>query len=445
MHCSEFCLVKKLFVYLLLVCSCNYSQAQAYLPFKQILNYTRKQAPNHFDSSLHYLTNRLGVEIHYLYPLYQAIGWEEKLKKQMGDKVYYDNFSQFLAFAGDYAMASEFVSKSFDPLPDTVAKKISEEVNDLTGIQYAPAKDAIADNAQYYRVMMINEDRAKPEHRAFTYSLLNDLYKKGYRYLAMEALNNLSNHCLDSLNVFTGFYTNEPVAGELVRKALQLGYKLISYEDTLAYKHTNSQRDSMQAANLYEVIKKDPAAKMLVHAGDGHIAEENTGDYFPMGYWFKKISGIDPFTIEQTGLTEGSNFEYGKIFYDYFVTRFAITEPSVIFQNKRPFNPFGIKGYDLLVLHPPTRYQQDRPSWLSLSGERQPVLIQPTERNLFFVQAYYDKEYQEGLTRFIVPADQTYITNRDGYYCLFLKKGNYKAVLRDISYKILSVKTVEVK
>jgi len=437
--------VKKTLVlfFLLLFSFCLHSQQ--YLPFQQIKSYLAKQPPNRYDSSFNYLTNRLGFEIHYLYPLYQAIGWEDRLRKQLGDKTYYDNLGQFLAFAGDYATATAYASKSFDPLPDSVEKAIADEVQQLKGIQYASAKEAIVENAQYYRVIMINEDRAKPVHRAFTYSLLGDLYKKGYRYLAMEAFNNLSNHVLDSLNVFTGFYTNEPVAGELVRKALQIGYTLVSYEDTLASVHTASQRDSIQAANIYGVIKKDTAAKILVHAGYGHIAEESNGSYLPMGYWFKKISGVDPLTIEQTALTEGSNFEPGRIFFNYFTTRFTITEPSVIFQNKRPFNPFRTKGYDMLVLHPPSKYQSERPSWLSLSGERQLVLVQPTERNLFFVQAYYENEYHEGLTRFIIPADQTYISNRDGYYGLFLKKGQYKIVLRDVSYKILSIKDMEVK
>lgn len=438
-------MVKKNFLLsLILLFSCCL-HSQEYLPFQQIRSYLKNQPPNRYDSSLNYLTNRLGFEIHYLYPLYQAIGWEERLRKQLGDKTYYDNLSQFLAFAGDYTTASIYASKSFDPLPDSVEKAIAEEVQQLKDIQSASAKESIVDNAQYYRVIMINEDRAKPVHRAFTYSLLNDLYKKGYRYLAMEALNNLSNHSLDSINVFTGFYTNEPVAGELVRKALQIGYQLISYEDTLATVHTASQRDSIQAENIYEVIKKDSTAKILVHAGYGHIAEEKNSDYWPMGYWFRKISGIDPFTVEQTALTEGSNFEAGRIFYKYFTNRFSITEPSVIFQNKRPFNPFRTKGYDMLVIHPPTKMQSERPTWLLLSGDRQPVSIQPTERNLFFVQAYYEHEYHEGMTRFIVPADQTYSTNRDGYYGLFLKKGKYKIVLRDVSYKILVVKDLEVK
>ncbi|MEI9807739.1 MAG: hypothetical protein WDO16_07610 [Bacteroidota bacterium] len=424
---------------------CSITTAQEYLPFKQVRNYTGIQQANKFDSLQKYLTNRIGFELHYLYPLYQAIGWEGKFKKLLGEKRYYDNFSQLLSFTGDYAMASEYVTKGFDRLSDTTVKTIAREISQLQNIQYASAKEAIVSNAGYYQVIMINEAHAKPVHRAFTYSLLEDLYKAGYRYLAMETFNNYANHCLDSLNVFTGYYTNEPVGGELVRKALQLGYKLVSYEDTTAYDHTSSQRDSVQAQNIYSVIQQDPSAKILVHAGYSHICEEKIGDYRPMGYWLKKISGIDPFTVEQTSLTQGSDFEYGRLYYDFFTDKFFINTPSVIFQNKRPFNPLQEKGYDLNVIHPPTIFQYNRPSWISLNGERQPILVQPTERMLFLVQAYYENEYSEEAVNVLIPADQTYITTKEGYYCLYLRKGKYKIVLRDIGYKVLSVKDREVK
>jgi len=435
---------KYLFFTLLSFFTFAFTLAQSYLPFEQIGKYTKTQAPNKYDSSLKYLSNRLGAEIHYLYPFYQAIGWENKFKKTMGEKGFYASFSQMLSFAGDYRMAMAYSAKAFDSLSDAGIGSIADTVSKLKNIQYLPAKSSIISNAPHYRVIMINESHAKPVHRAFTYSLLEGLYKEGYHYLAMEAFNNYSNKCLDSINVFTGYYTYEPVAGELVRKALQLGFKLISYEDTLASSHTFSQRDSVQAANIYEIIKKDPSAKILVHSGNTHISEEKIGDDIPMALWFKKISGIDPFTVDQTGMTEGSEFEYGKIFYQYFNAWFNISASSILYQNKRPFNPLEEKGYDVIVMHPATIYQHNRPTWLSLNAERKITLVQPTEKMLFFVQAYYENEYSIDLLNYLVPADQTYITNREGYYCLYLRKGKYKIVLRDVSYKILSSKDLEV-
>jgi hypothetical protein len=96
-------------------------------------------------------------------------------------------------------------------------------------------------------------------------------------------------------------------------------------------------------------------------------------------------------------------------------------------------------------MHPATTYQHNRPAWLSLNGERKVTLIQPTVKMLFFVQAYYQNEHSADLLNYIVPADQTYITNREGYYCLYLRKGKYKIVLRDVSYKVLSTKDLEIK
>jgi hypothetical protein len=181
-----------------------------------------------------------------------------------------------------------------------------------------------------------------------------------------------------------------------------------------------------------------------VHAGYSHICEERIGDYTPMGSWFKKISGIDPFTVEQTTMTQGSDYEYARLYYEFFTDKFSITVPSVIFQNKRPFNPLLENGYDLHIIHPPSVYENNRPSWLSLNGDRQSVMVQPTEKALFLVQAYYENEYNTAIQNVFIPADQTYITNKDGYYCLWLRKGKYKIVLRDIGYKILSVKDKEV-
>lgn len=417
--------------------------SQSNYPFEQVRKYIKQQNPNKFDSSITVLTNRLGVEVHYLYPLYQAIGWEERFKKLLGEKNYYASFSQSLAFAGDNRSAITQLLRSFDTVSQSVKDQIIDTVNKLKNLQYVSAKEAIIKNAVFSQVIMINESHSKPEHRAFTYSLLEDLYKQGYRYLAMEALNNYSNKCLDSVNVFSGYYICEPIAAELMRKALQVGYKMVSYEDTV-YSNDLAKRDSIQASNIYSILKKDPSAKILVHAGYGHISKEKIGDMAMMGLWLKKISGIDPLTIQQTSLTEGSEFEYGKLYYDAFTSLIKFNEPSIFYQNKRPFNPFQEKGYDLILAHPPTLYKNNRPEWLTLQGERKPTLIQPTEKTLFFVQAYYENEYSKDNLTYIVPADQTYITNNEGYYCLFLRKGKYKIVLRDVGYKILATKDLEV-
>ena len=225
-----------------------------------------------------------------------------------------------------------------------------------------------------------------------------------------------------------------------------MGYTLIPYEDADASRHTGTQRDSVQAANIYSYVQKDPTAKILVHAGYGHIAEEPFGDgYIPMGLAFKKLSGIDPFTIDQTEMTEGSNFEYGRIFYDNYIKKYPLQNVSVAIQKGKPLSPLENTGIDLTIIHPKTIYKNGRATWYSLNGIRTETAIKPTERNLFMVQAYYENEYSEKRLGLIIPADQTYVAAENGYYYLYLQKGKYKLVHRDINYKPIATKDLEVK
>jgi hypothetical protein len=275
--------------------------------------------------------------------------------------------------------------------------------------------------------------------------LLEDLYKRGYHYLAMEMLNNFANHSLDKLNYLTGHFSSEPVAGELIRTALDIGFKLISYEDTLPAEHTATQRDSIQALNIYRVIQEDSTAKILVYAGYAHIAEKNIGeDFIPMGMAFKKISGIDPLSIDQTDMTEDGDFEYGKAFYDSYIQKFPITSPSIALVKDEPLNVTYNQLYDLTVIHPRTSYRDGRPTWLSLGGRRQPFYINPQNKNTFFVQAYYQFESFGAKPGQVVPADQTYIPTSKGSYLLYLRRGKYIIIFRDMGYKILKTQHIEV-
>lgn len=294
---------------------------------------------------------------------------------------------------------------------------------------------------------MINEAFAKPLHRAFTLSLLADLYREGYHYLAMEMLNNFSDHTLGKVSMHTGYYAAEPVAGELIRTALSLGYTLVSYEDTAAAVHSATQRDSVQAENIYAVLKQDTAAKILVHASFTHISKKvGPNGFIPMGLAFKRISGIDPLTIDQTDMTEESNFAYGRIIYQAYLAKFPLTQASIALVNGEPVNVTDKDLYDLCVIHPPTQYKDNRPQWLTLGGLREPVVIKPPVKGVFFTQAYYlnEIEHNDNTPWQLVPADQTYIPNGTGNYLLFLKKGKYKVFFRDINYQILNALVVEV-
>ena len=110
----------------------------------------------------------------------------------------------------------------------------------------------------------------------------------------------------------TGYYTSEPVYGDLVRTAFKLGYRVVPYE--WAGEYTPDNRERGQARNLVERILKDnPKAKILVHAGYDHIDE--TGELVgakTMAQRLKQMTGIDPLTIDQTEMTEHSAPEYER-------------------------------------------------------------------------------------------------------------------------------------
>jgi len=435
------CLLSLLFFFATAICT--FSQLSPFL--KQIKNYAARERPDNFDPEKTDFSNQVHGNLHYLLPLYASLLNEEKLIKKYTKAGFYSNASQLISFTGDYFSAIQFAVKGFDSLKSSVVRTIATHVEEFKGLSHTDARKYILEQTKDQQVVMINEAHCKPLHRAFTMSLLDDLYKQGFRYLALEALNNYSKQSLQRVDVNTGYYLAEPIGGELVRMALKLGYLLIPYEDTAASRHTGTQRDSIQADNIYKVIQKDPGAKILVHAGYGHIAEEPFGiDYIPLGLAFKKLSGIDPFTIDQTEMTDGSNFEYGRIFYDNYVNRYPIQNVSVAIQKNKPLSPLENTGFDLTIIHPRTIYKNGRATWYSLNGMRTEIAIKPTERSLFMVQAYYENEYSEKYLGLKIPADQTYVAAENGYYYLYLQKGKYKLVYRNINYQAISSKDIEV-
>ena len=207
-----------------------------------------------------------------------------------------------------------------------------------------------------------------------------------------------------------------------------MGYTLVSYEDTAALSehHTPTERDSIQAKNIYDVIKNDPSAKIFVYASYGHIAEKSSdSNYVPMAMAFKKISGIDPLTINQTDMSEGSSFGYGNALYKAYTQKYLLASSSVAMINNEPVNITNNNSYDVSVIHPPTTYRDGRAQWLSLYGLRQGVYINPNNKDVFLVQAYYKTEADEYSPGKIVPADQSYIPTNKGNYLLYLRKGKY--------------------
>jgi hypothetical protein len=433
----------------LLVITCFlsiFTYCQSNQQLHSLQQFLKTKRPPGYDSTLLQLTNIRAGSLNYFYPLYQLFSEEYKFRTLLSDSTYYDQLSEAIAFTGDYESALEYQQKEYDSSVNEVTlRQISKTINGYKDIRHVDARRYISFLARNYSVIMLNEAPNKPLHRAFATTLLEDLYKKGYRYLAMEMLNNFSDHSLSKLTPLTGHYSSEPVAGELIRTAQDIGYQLISYEDTAAAVHTPTERDSIQAMNIYKVIQQDSTARIFVYASYGHIAEKNISpDYIPMGMAFKKLSGIDPLTIDQTDMTEAGEFAYGKAYYDAYVQKYSISSPVIALLKDEPVNVTHNGLYDLQVIHPRTFYRDSRATWLDLGGRRQALYIKPSNPNSFFVQAYYQFESFGKKPGQVIPADQTYKPTPKGNYLLYLKRGQYIVLFRDMNYHILNTQHVEV-
>ncbi|MBS1600090.1 MAG: hypothetical protein JST75_17825 [Bacteroidetes bacterium] len=430
---------------LLFLCLFNICFSQSNRQLLYLRDWVKTNKPVGYDSTLNYLNYNIGNNLHYFFPLQQLYRDEKKFREILSDSGYNDALSQAVSITGDYSSALDYQRLNYKAEVDEVSRRqIYKVIQGMKDIKNVDAEKFISFIARNYQVIMMNESPNKPLHRVFMMSLLDDLYKRGFRYLAMEMLNNNSNHSLDKLTSTTGNYSAEPVAGEMIRYALDLGYSLISYEDTLAYKHRATERDSIQAVNIYRTIRMDSSAKIIVYASYGHIAEKGDGNYIPMGMAFKKISGIDPLTIDQVSMTEESDFAFGKFFYNAYLEKFPLTSSSIALINDQPINVTQSELYDLTVIHPPTTYRDARPTWLSLNGRRQPTYIKPSNKNTFFVQAYYQFESFSNKPGQLIPADQTYIPTSKGNYLLYLRRGKYIVIFRDVQYKALNTLHIEV-
>ena len=185
------------------------------------------------------------------------------------------------------------------------AKKIALSVNDsLYFEKFKPtnAKDYIINRSKKERVIIINEAHNNSRHRVFTTSLLKDLYKNGYRYLGVEALEDTLINKRKFPNLESGsLYLHESQYSNLIKEALDLGFTLFNYEYTYVKGKTGKDREIEQAENIAKMMALHPNDKFLIHCGYDHVNEGIPG----IKSWEKAMAGrlsdrtgVNPFTID---------------------------------------------------------------------------------------------------------------------------------------------------
>jgi len=349
-----------------------------------------------------------------------------------------DYYFQLLAWDESYVGNDAEAIADFDAeVPDHAPaskESIAQDEVLLNGYTTVDARQAILAAAADHQAVFINEAHHVPMDRAFTLSLLRGLYAKGFRYFAAETLTakdtDLQKRGYSTLS--TGCYTREPVFGDLVRTAIEIGYKVVPYEyegtrlsDPIA---RQNQRERGEAQNLYDrIFKNDPKAKVLVHAGYKHIAKRTvmmdltpgpfasknaSGTATMMALWFQRITKIVPFSIDQTHMMEHSSPAHESGYYQAALADNLLQEAPVVLQNKTGHyfvTPDDQTAYDMMVFHPRVQYEFGRPTWLSMNGLRQayalPGDLGVPANTSALVQAFYENEPAASA----IPVDQVEI------------------------------------
>ena len=312
-------------------------------------------------------------------------------------------------------------------------------VNDtyFEGSEAHDAAQYILQKAENQQVVMFNEAHSCGQQRAFMRDILRGLYEKGFRHFALEALN-----AADSINergyplrLKSGIYTNEPTFGQMLREAQSLGFQLWGYENDLTCPGTDCAnfREARQAENLKKILDKDPNAKIVVWAGHGHIYENDEVGWKKMAFRFKKLTGIDPLTIEQTQMRALSTLDKSPSTWRTAFKKWQFKKPIIVTAKDTVFVAPALVGkVDMQVFFPPTEYTNDYPHWMGNSETSSYDLnIQQDHFKdkllMIFIKKEYDSVVDKAVPVMNIPLSKI------GIFKLFLKPDKYVAVVRDAS------------
>ncbi|QNH61947.1 hypothetical protein [Hymenobacter sediminicola] len=301
-------------------------------------------------------------------------------------------------------------------------------------LRAADAHEYILQRARTEQIIIINEAHHNPRHRVFTASLLPELARLGFRYFAAEGLDRndslLNQRGYPTLK--TGYYTKEPQFAHLLRTALQTGFQLVPYDYGFVHESDPAAgilaRETAQARNIQRILQADPKAKIVVHCGFSHVNEGPNGMYTQMAMagHLRKLTGLNPFTIDQTALTE-SGTPGGE--YAYYRLAKAPTSSVFIDVQQQPFAAAGSQmSPDVNVFHPRTTYRSGRPEWVFSAG-RQPVVVAKPAKVGFpcLILAYTAAENSADA----IPVDIIELQKPEDRKALALAKGRYLLIAKD--------------
>jgi len=316
------------------------------------------------------------------------------------------------------------------------------------------AKSYILERSASEQVVFVNDS---PEHirvRTFFTSMLKDFYDQGYRYLGLEALDyydrEMQERGYPSIN--SGEETDEPMFGEMIRTALDLGFKVFPYdgkkseiikaelivkrEKGLSIDKHNlalSARYCSQGLNISRILKKEAGAKILIYTKGKNVREIPREGVKYTADWFRKFTNINPLTIEQSVMNERCFDGEEALYYTANVgkpTIYARKNAVLVQEEYDTYTKQKIKPYDIQVYHPRTKNINARPDFINHTGTKKIHSINLDKYQMQYPCLVYAYRADEEL-EIAVPVDifETNSSNRTPV--LLLEPGDYTLLLRD--------------
>jgi hypothetical protein len=400
----------------------------------------------------------------YITPLFELKAMEDKyLASPIWKEPYLESMILLEGWVGNYDQAYAYENKLYETsrVYKQIKNSLKNEIPDTGKSPLADYKmldplDAIETVAASRQVIMINEEHHTPFHRAITLQLLKRLYTKGFRYFAVEALyrdvSRIGTKEDTELNKRgfpmhkTGYYTDDPVFADAVRTALKLGYKVVPYDEVAICEPgvdrntCNERRERGQAQTINDrILKDDPQAKILVHVGRAHNSKLVLADNSKfMASYFREITKIEPFTIDQLHFSERLNTANEQPLYRYLTRNNLLQNPSVYQKTDGSFFNQTAEGNDMVIFHPRMRYENGRATFLKMNGLRKAEKINlkklklKANKSLFggnepiLIQAFYSQESEDA-----VPIDQIILYPNKEIPVLMLPAGNFRILAMD--------------
>lgn len=369
---------------------------------------------------------------------------------------YFQALATTYAFNGIYDSALVYMDRGIFPGELRQGKRNTDSI-DLSNYTAKNAADYILSISKKQKILIINEAHTVPKNRLFVKSLLPGLYKQGYRYLALEALDYNEAWFIEENKLgryaghysYFGYYTKESCFSELIREAIKLGFYIYGYEPNKEQREI-FERDYAQAKNIAEIFEDDPDAKVLVLSGHGHAVRWQT-----LYSEIKNMSNITPIVITQTIFQEHATEIYERPQYVAFTEQFNVDRAVVLIDTVEKRLYASDTSWDIYIFSPRTTKIHNRPDWLLENGIRQAIDIHKYKKikQECIVRAYpfersNTKHNKNKVSTFYVWSDQLVIEkfSKNNEYYLFLPKGIYLIEYQNLDEtKVLKNFYIEVK